>query len=136
MIFEDLQEAFDIRLIQFGTSNGIVVGLENISLKTSTDTPYLAGFLLLAPTEQADLGVNEFRQGVYQVDINYASHLGSAPLNKMADLINAAFFAGLTLSRNEICAHIESVDLGPLIVNNGWATKPLSINFNAYTARI
>lgn len=136
MIFEDLQKVFSVALYQFGQSNSIAVELENIGASTSTDTPFLVDFLLLAPTEQADLGINEFRQGIYQVDINYASHLGSAPLNKMADLLNSVFFAGSHITRNDICAQVESVDLGPLLVEGGWAKKPLSINFNAYTPRI
>lgn len=136
MIFEDLQKVFDVALYQFGQTNSIKVALENIDCPTGTSTPYLASYILLSQVEQADLAITEYRQGVYQVDINYASHLGSSPLSKMADLINQYFYTGLVLKRNAICAQIESVDLGPLIVNSGWATRSLSINFNCYTQRI
>lgn len=134
--FEDLTKAFDIALKSFGTANNIAVALENIDAPTSTDAPYLAGYMLLAPTEQADLFWTEQRAGVYQVDINVASVKGSAPINKMADLLNAAFKAGSAVSRNAICAEVQSVSLGPLIVQNGWASRPLSINFIAFTARL
>lgn len=134
--FEDLTKAFDIALMSFGTANNIAVALENIDAPTSTDAPYLAGYMLLAPTEQADLFWTEQRAGVYQVDINVASVKGSAPINKMADLLNAAFKAGSAVSRNAICAEVQSVSLGPLIVQNGWASRPLSINFIAFTARL
>lgn len=134
--FEDLTKAFDIALMSFGTVNNIAVALENIDAPTSTDAPYLAGYMLLAPTEQADLFWTEQRAGVYQVDINVASVKGSAPINKMADLLNAAFKAGSAVSRNAICAEVQSVSLGPLIVQNGWASRPLSINFIAFTARL
>lgn len=134
--FEDLTKAFDIALMSFGTANSIKVALENIDAPTSTDAPYLAGYMLLAPTEQADLFWTEQRAGVYQVDINVASVKGSAPINKMADLLNAAFKAGSAVSRNAICAEVQSVSLGPLIVQNGWASRPLSINFIAFTARL
>lgn len=134
--FEDLTKAFDIALKAFGTINNIAVALENIDAPTSTDTPYLASYMLLADTEQADLFWTEQRAGVYQVDINYAQAKGSAPINKMADLLNAAFKAGSAVSRNAICAEVQSVSLGPLIVQNGWATRPLSINFIAFTARL
>lgn len=80
--FEDLTKAFDVPLVAFGTTNGIKVSLENIDAPTSTDTPYLASYMLLADTEQADLFFTEQRSGVYQVDINYASVKGSAPINK------------------------------------------------------
>ena len=134
--FEDLTKAFDIPLVAFGVDNGIAVALENIDAPTSTATPYLSSFMLLADTEQADLFWTEQRAGIYQIDINVASAKGSAPINKMADLLNTAFKAGNTFQRNAICAEVQSVSLGPLIVENGWAKRPLTINFIAFTARI
>lgn len=134
--FEDLTKVFDIALMNFGSTNTVAVALENIDAPTSTDAPYLAGFMLLADTEQADLGFTEQRAGIYQVDINVASVKGSAPINKLADSLNSYFRAGSTLQRNAICAEVQSVSLGPLIVENGWAKRPLSINFIAFTARI
>ena len=134
--FEDLTKAFDIPLVAFGSANSVSVALENIDAPTSTATPYLAGFMLLADTQQADLFWTEQRAGVYQIDINVGSTKGSAPINKLADLLNVAFKAGSTLQRNDICAEVQSVSLGPLIVENGWAKRPLSINFIAFTSRI
>lgn len=134
--FEDLTKVFDIALMNFGTANTIKIALENIDAPSSTATPYLAGFMLLGDTEQADLGFNEMRPGVYQVDINYASTLGSAPINKIADKLNLAFKAANTFQRNDICAEVQSVSLGPLIVQNGWAKRPLTINFIAFTKRL
>ena len=134
--FEDLTKAFDIALVNFGITNNIAVALENIDAPTSVNTPYLASYMLLADTEQADLFWTERRAGIYQIDINVASAKGSAPINKMADLLNTAFKAGNTFQRNAICAEVQSVSLGPLIVENGWAKRPLTINFIAFTARI
>ena len=134
--FEDLTKAFDVPLKTFGTLNDVAIALENIDAPTSTATPYLASYVLLADTEQADLGFTEQRAGIYQIDINVASAKGSAPINKLADSLNAAFKAGSTFQRNAICAEVQSVSLGPLIVENGWAKRPLSINFIAFTARI
>lgn len=134
--FEDLTKAFDVPLKAFGTLNDVAIALENIDAPTSTATPYLASYVLLADTEQADLGFTEQRAGIYQIDINVASAKGSAPINKLADALNTAFRAGSTFQRNAICAEVQSVSLGPLIVENGWAKRPLSINFIAFTARI
>lgn len=134
--FEDLTKAFDVALVNFGSTNSIAVALENIDAPTSTAAPYLAGYMIPSPTEQADLGFTEQRAGIYQIDINVASAKGSAPINKMADLLNTAFKAGNTFQRNAICAEVQSVSLGPLIVENGWAKRPLTINFIAFTARI
>lgn len=134
--FEDLTKAFDVALVNFGNTNGIAIALENIDAPTNTANPYLASYMLLADTEQADLFWTEQRAGIYQIDINVASAKGSAPINKMADLLNTAFKAGNTFQRNAICAEVQSVSLGPLIVENGWAKRPLTINFIAFTARI
>lgn len=134
--FEDLTKVFDVALMDFGTANSIKVALENIDAPTSTSTPYLASYILLADTLQADLGYSEERAGIYQVDINYGSTLGSVDINKMADKLNALFKAGVSFTRNAICAEVQSVSLGPLIVQNGWAKRPLSINFVAYTKRL
>lgn len=134
--FEDLTKAFDVALMNFGSTNSVAVVPENIDAPTNTATPYLASYMLLADTEQADLFWTEQRTGIYQIDINVASAKGSAPINKMADLLNTAFKAGNTFQRNAICAEVQSVSLGPLIVENGWAKRPLTINFIAFTARI
>ena len=134
--FEDLTKVFDVALMDFGTVNSIKVALENIDAPTSTSIPYLASYMLLADTVHADLGYSEERAGIYQVDINYSSMLGSADINKMADKLNALFKAGVSFTRNDICAEVQSVSLGPLIVQNGWAKRPLSINFVAYTKRL
>lgn len=135
-IFEDITKALDKPFKQFGIDNAIKACLENIDCPTDTSTPYLSSFMLTAPTEEADLSVNEFRQGVYQIDINYASHLGSAAINKMADLLNAEFKTGSCYNFNDICLCVTSVDLSPLTVENGWATRSLSINWDTYTPRL
>lgn len=134
--FEDLTKAFDIALKSFGTANTIQVALENIDAPISTDKPYLASYMLLAETEQADLYWTEQRSGIYQVDINVGSEKGSATINKLADQLNTAFKPGSFFQRNDICAEVQRVSLGPLIVQNGWAKRPLSIDFTAFTARI
>lgn len=134
--YEDLTKVFDIDLMSFGEANAVAVALENIDAPTSTDKPYLSSYMLLADTQQADLGFSEQRAGIYQIDINYGSHLGSAVVNRMADLLNSEFRAGSTRARNDICAEVQSVSLGPLIVENGWAKRPLSVNFIAFTKRL
>lgn len=135
-IFESITKAFNSPFKQFGFDNVIKTCLENINCPTDTKTPYLSSFMLTAPTEQADLSVNEFRQGFYQIDINYASNDGSAPINKMADLLNALFKTGSSFEFGDICLQITSVDLSPLVVENGWATRSMSINWSTYTPRL
>ena len=135
-IFENTTKAFDKPFKQFGIDNTIKACLENINCPTDTSIPYLSSFMLTGAVEEADLSVNEFREGIYQIDINYASHLGSAKINKMADLLNAEFKTGSCYEFGVICLCVTSVSLSPLIVANGWATRSLSINWNTYTPRL
>ncbi len=135
-IFEDITKAFNKPFKQFGTDNTIKTCLENINCPTNTKTPYLSSFMITAPTEEADLNVNEFRQGFYQIDINYDSGQGSAPINKMADLLNAAFKTGACFEFGGVCLCITSVDLSALTVENGWASRSMSVNWNTYTNRL
>jgi len=134
--FEDLTKVFDALLIQFGLDNSIEVQLENIKAPTDTSKPYLYGTQFISSTEQADLSVNEVRVGFYQVDVNFASFKGSANLNRMADLLNAAFKTGQELIKNDICLTIESVDITNIDIANGWATRSMTINWQVNTPRI
>lgn len=133
---ESIQKAFDIALKQFGTANSIVIALENINAPTSTSTPYLAGFFLPSPIDQADLYFTDRRSGIYQIDVKYASHLGSSPINKMIDLLNVAFKPSTTIQRSPICVEITNFSYDRVTIENGWATRPVSITFEAYTARL
>lgn len=133
---ESIQKALDAALIAFGTANSIKVCLENIGAPTSTDTPYLAGYFLPSQTEDADLYFSDRRQGIYQIDINYASHLGTAPINKMADKLNLAFRPSTELGRSGICVEITNFSAERVNIENGWATKPCSITWITYTERL
>jgi len=135
-IFENLTKVFNVELRTIGIDNSIVICFENINSPTSTDTPFLSGFMLNAPVSQADLSVNEFRQGIYQIDINYAENLGSAPINRMADIINQTFKTGEYFTRGTICVGVESVSLERLVVAGGWATRSMSIAWTSYTQRL
>lgn len=134
--FQDLTVVFYNALQAFSQANAVNYAFENVNTPTSTDKAFLAGYVLLADTEQADLFWTERRAGVFQIDINVASSKGSTQINQLADKLNEAFKAANTFSRNDICAEVQSVSLGPLIVENGWAKRPISINFVAYTQRL
>jgi hypothetical protein len=131
-----IQKALDIALKQFGIDNNIIVALNNINAPTDVKIPFLASFQLNTGVESADLGHSDFRGGVYQVDINYASHKGTPPLNKMADLLNELFKAGATFTFNSVCVNIDSCEPTRIQVQNGWATMPLNINWNSYTTKL
>jgi hypothetical protein len=133
---ESITKALDIALNKFGTDNSIYVALENTEYEPVVETPYLASFVLNVGVSAADLGCSDVRDIIYQVDVNYASHVGSAPLNKMADLLNQTFKAGAYFVFNDVCVSVTSFEPTRIITNNGWATLPLTITCDSYTNKI
>ncbi len=133
---ENIQKALDTALINFGATNNIKVALENIGTTTNISEPYLYGFLRPAETNSADLGFTDRRSGFYQININYESGGGTLPNNKMADLLNAAFAPGETLTRGDVCVKITRFSSEHITITSGWATTPVTVYWNTYTERV
>ena len=133
---EAIQKALDSTLVAFGTANGIKVCLENVGAPTDTSIPYLAGFMLPSGVDSADLYFTDRRTGIYQIDINYASATNSAKLNQMTDKLNLAFKPSTELSRTPICLEITRFSHERITVQNGWATKPVTIEWVTHTERL
>ena len=133
---EAIQKALDSALVAFGAANGIKVCLENVGTPTDTSVPYLAGFLLPTGVDSADLYFTDRRTGIYQIDINYASATNSAKLNQMTDKLNLAFKPSTELSRTPICLEITRFSHERITVANGWATKPVTIEWVTHTERL
>jgi|LGVF01.2.fsa_nt_gb hypothetical protein len=133
MITTQAQKAFDLPLAQLGVDESIKVCRENIDCPTDESVPFLAGFLLASDQSSADLSVNELVDGLYQVDVNYSSHLGSSPINKMIDKVGNLFKIGSDHFFDGECFGVESLSVSPLLVDGGWGKKSLTITFSAYT---
>ena len=133
---EAIQKALDSALVAFGAANGIKVCLENVGAPTDTSVPYLAGFMLPSGVDSADLYFTDRRTGIYQIDINYASATNSAKLNQMTDKLNIAFKPSTELSRTPICLEITRFSHERITVQNGWATKPVTIEWVTHTERL
>lgn len=132
----DITKALNNALIQFGIDNTIEIGLNLIDFPTDLTKPFLNGRKVPTSTGVADLGVTDIREGFYQIDINYEKGLGDIPLTEMADLLNQTFYSGASFSFGSVCVNINRVEDGPVIRQTAWATMPLTITFDAYTARI
>lgn len=136
MIIEDAQKAFDVPLVQFGVDNSIVVSLENIDAPTDTSIPFLSGFMLDVDLTSADLGVNESVSYIYQIDVRYPSHAGSAPTNKMIDLLRSRFPIGSYHSWGNSCFGVDDLTVSPLPVDDGWSVKSISLTISGFTQRL
>lgn len=132
----DITKALNNALIAFGQANSIDIELNLIDFPTDLSKPFLNGRKVPTETGVADLGFTDLRDGFYQIDINYEKGLGDIPLSEMADLLNQTFYAGASFSFGSVCVNIKSCEDGPVIRQTAWATMPLTITFDAYTARI
>lgn len=140
---EAIQIALDTAMRNFAEANSLAYQLENNALmkgttkvEMSTSQPYLSGYLLPSPVDAADLYFTDRRAGIYQIDVNYASGVGTGPINRMADLLNVAFKPGTVLTRTPICLEITRFSPERPTVQNGWANKPVTIEWVAYTERL
>ena len=132
----NIQKALDKALKAFGTTNGIVIALNNVDAPTDTSIPFLASSQVNVSVESSDLGTTDVRNGFYQVNINYASHTSTAPVNKMADLLNETFKAGASFNHGGVCVNILTCEPTQTIPKDGWAVMPLTITWSSYTARL
>ena len=132
----DIQKALDKTLIAFGVDNSIDIALNNVDMPTDTSKPFLASSQINVGVEIADLGTTDVRGGIYQININYASHTSTAPFNKMADLLNETFKAGANFFHGGVCVNILTCEPTQILINNGWGVMPLSITWDSHTARL
>ena len=132
----NIQKALDKTLKAFGTTNSIAIALNNVDAPTDTSIPFLASTQINASVEASDLGTTDAREGLYQVNINYASHTSTAPFNKMADLLNETFKAGASFYHGGLCVTIDMCEPTQILINNGWGVMPLNITWSSYTARL
>lgn len=133
---ETIDKIFNIALKSFGATNNIDVALENSNYEPNVAAPYLAGYMLPAPTESADLYFTDRRSGIYQIDVAYPSNEGTAAINRMIDLLNIAFKPSTTLTRNDICVEVTNFSAERVTINDGWAIKPISLTWVTYTERL
>ena len=117
---------------------GLPIAYENVNYDASNGEPFLACFILRAPTVQAELGYRgcDERTGIFQIDINYPEGSGPTVHAEMADDINLLFRSGATFTGNDFRVNIRNVSAGVMRIGNGWATLPLSIEYFSITERI
>jgi hypothetical protein len=132
----NIQKALDKTLKQFGVDNGVDIALNNVDAPTDTSIPFLASTQINTGVAVADLGTTDIRGGIYQININYASHTSTAPFNKMADLLNETFKAGACFYHGGVCVSIDTCEPTQVLPNNGWGVMPLTITWSSYTARL
>lgn len=135
--FAEIDNIFNIALLN-AALGGIVVVTENLDYSPQSGVPYVAGYLLPAPTVQASLGRDgcDNHSGLYQIDINYPKDNGTTDLKVTADLVNQVFFSGAVFTLNNVVVNIRNVSIDRVVIAGGWATLSTTIEYYSYTQRI
>ena len=133
MIFEAAQKAFDTKLYQFGIDNNIAVALENVDAPTDTSIPFVSGFMLDSTLTSSSLAVSEELSFLYQIDVRYETHLGSAPINKMIDKLRQLFYISSYHYWDNECFGVNDLSVSGLRVDAGWSVKSITLTCNSYT---
>ena len=117
---------------------GLPIAYENVKFDATPGEPFLACFILRAPTVQAELGYKgcDERTGIFQIDINYPENSGPTIHAEMADDINLFFRSGATFTGNQFRVNIRNVSAGVMRIGNGWATLPMTIEYYSFTERV
>ncbi len=132
----DLTKGF-LKAVNAG-SFSLPIAYENVDYQPEGNDPWLAVFQLPLQPVQASLGDDgcDFHEGILQIDINYPASTGRTLLDAKADEINAYFKSGATFTENDIKIRIENVGLARVVVDRGWITGNLNIEYYAYSERL
>ena len=116
-------------------SGGWAVAYPNVEYTPVAGTSYLQLDILPALTEQAELGTagQNSNLGIAQITIHYSGANGWGKIYDKADQIAEWFKRGTKLVNGGITVTIESVQIGPMLNDEGWLNFPVSINYRAYT---
>jgi len=134
--FLDIDTAFNLAVLNAGFSVPVIT--ENIDYSPKVETPFIAAYLLPAPTSQASLGDEgcDNHSGLYQIDINYPKDKGTTELKAMADNVNAVFYSGAVFTYNNVSVNIRNVSINRVVVQDGWAALTMTIEFYTYVSRV
>lgn len=112
------------------------VAWENRDFKPSPNAVYLRPRLLPATPRAAGLGsdAQDAQPGIYQIDVMGLQGKGWASVAAIADNLRAAFSRGLRLSATgeNSTVMVQSVAVGPAMIEDTRYKVPVSVNFIAY----
>lgn len=117
---------------------GIPHTFTNEDFKPSDHSSYLNCTILPSPVLVATLGDNgcDDHSGIFQIDIRYREGTGITQHKKTADVINIQFANGKYFTDGEVSLRIENVSIAPLLIGGGWASLPMTIEYQVYSRRV
>ena len=135
-----IQSVFNAKLRTFADAQTpkLSIATENLDFTPTQGAVYLRPYLLLATPRAAALGVDapDYQRGIYQVDIMALKGGGWGAAYAIADKLNTALKRGSRLISTGTLAGttvvVESVAIGPAMVEDTRYKIPVSITFYAY----
>ena len=119
-------------------SFGIEFTLENETFDPTKTPAYLNWSNLPALVAQASLGDQgcDERSGIWQCDIRYPENTSMQQHWSMFTRINSHYAPGKNFTQGNTTVRIISVSPSPTVIGGGWASLPVTIEYQSYTARL
>lgn len=141
---EPVEVAVNMALIAraqaFATAQGIAISLPNIALTPPNQTAtakWLRATFLPAPTATLPVGSGSDRYyGILQIDVFYGTGTegtGEYAPGRIASAVIDYFKRNTEVTKDGFKARVyRRPSRGPMIVADGWAQIPISINYEAF----
>lgn len=135
MSFAEIDQAL-IKAVYAGAFD-LPVALENVPYSSENGAPYIAVFNLPAPVIESTLGAGgcELHSGLLQLNLNYPQDTGTTAIKTKANVIRVWFKNGATFTAGGISARIKNTSIAQIIVDGGWCTLPVTVEYYAHTTR-
>lgn len=134
-----INAALIARAQAFATAQGISISHQKIAFTPPVATPatkWLRATFLPAPTATLPVGSGADRySGVLQIDVFWGATAGEYLINaeRLASSIINYFGRGTVLTKDGFVVRINKrPSPGPMIVADGWAQIPITINYEAF----
>lgn len=132
-----INAALIARAQAFATAQGMAISLPNIAFTpptASATAKWLRATFLPAPTSTLPVGSGSDRYyGILQIDVFHGAGAGEYAPGRIASAVIDYFKRGTTMTKDGFTVRVyRRPSRGPMIVADGWAHIPVSINYEAF----
>ncbi len=141
MAGEPVEVAINAALIAraqaFATAQGIAISLPNIAFTPPTagqNVKWLRATFLPAPTATLPVGGGSDRYyGILQLDVFHGHGAGEYAPGRIASAVIEYFDRGTAMTKDGFTVRVSRrPSRGPMIVADGWAQIPITINYEGF----
>jgi len=132
-----INAALITRAQAFATAQGLAISLPNIAFTppaAGQSVKWLRATFLPAPTATLPVGSGSDRYyGILQIDVFHGAGAGEYAPGRIASAVIDYFKRDTTVTKDGFKARVyRRPSRGPMIVADGWAQIPVTINYEAF----